>query len=308
MPRARFLVLAVSFALLPSLLSAQAWTRITIKKAFVSHSTFEANRDFFSSPEFGWNIKSGGVLVMRGDLYGDLFAPADKAIELVFVEQDIAIDDVITPFAVVERQGMRELVSGEDRFTIEIAPFDPEARSGADARQPVELKGTMKDTVSFIDQDRTDTFQTMQKLVLVQPDFPSLQATAEGCKLVPEPSAKLILLECSRTAVVRVQSSAGSARTAYTIEGAANLDALLPALDIRSRAESYLRPAAFSLFESLGRKSAEDACTKQKNLPLCGYYLYRTGDRAARDSLRKGSREQIYMDALNQAEDESPEP
>lgn len=300
----RFAVLC----LLPALLQAETWTRISIKKAFVSHSTFEANRDFFSSPEFGWNIKSGGVLVMRGDLYGDLFAPADKPIELVFVEQDIAVDDVITPFPLTAQSGIKEIVSGEDRFTIEISAFDPEAKSGADAALPVELRGAVKDNVSFMDQDRTDSYRTTQKLILVQPDFPSVEASGDGCKSVQEPSAKLLLLQCSSASTVRVRSSPGSIRTAYTIEGAASLESLLLSLDSRTRAENYLRAAAFSLFESIGRKSSEEACAKQKSLPLCGYYLYRTGDRASRDSLRKQSRDQIYTDALNQAEEESPEP
>lgn len=293
--------------LLPSLASAEPWLRISIKSAFVSQSTYEANRDFFSSPEFGWNIRSGGALVMRGDLYGDLYAPRNKAIELVFVEQDIAIDDVIAPFKIVETHGSHLLASGDDKFTIEISSFDPEEKSGADNSVPTELKTTARDTVSFLDQDRTDTYRSTQKFVLVYPDFPSLDAAGDACKNLDE-NSRLILLQCEKAGVIRIQSDPGASRTSYTIEQAASLDALLPFLEARTRTDSFLRGAVFSLFEKLGRVQAEQACERNKSLAVCGYYLYRIGDRASREALRKLARDQVYTDALTQAEEESSDP
>jgi hypothetical protein len=293
--------------LFPSLMQAEPWTHISIKSAFVSQATYEANRDFFSSPEFGWNIRSGGALVMRGDLYGDLFAPESKSVELVFVEQDIAMDDVITSFVIPEKHGSRELTSGQDRFTIEISSFDPEAKSGTDLASPVELKAPVTDTVSFLDQDRTDSYRVTQKFILVYPDFPSIDVAAESCKNVDE-NNRLLLFQCEKPGSLRVQSDPGSSRTSYAIEGAASLDALLVSIDSRTRKDSFLRGAAFSLLEKLGRLPAEQACSRNKTLPICGYYLYRTGDRAARESLRKLARDQAYTDALNQAEEESSDP
>ena len=110
------------------------WTRIEIKNANVSQQTFEANRDFLSAPEFGWNSFLDGTLLKRGDLYDTFYFPVDQTaeVEMVFVESDVFQDDIIHRFDVDAGNGVKTLRRAQDEFVLLRSETRPDSRSGAD--------------------------------------------------------------------------------------------------------------------------------------------------------------------------------
>lgn len=278
--------------LISTTLQAEEWVKVTIKKAFISRATFEANRDIFTEPEFGWRVGTKKQVFMRGDLYGDYFLPKGKEMELTLIEKDIVTDDVVQTFQIDATPGIKKFESGEDEFSIDVGPFFPEAKSGTDATTPTLLvPGTaIQDSVSFRDQDMTDMFFTDVRLTLFAPDYPFIQISGSGCKPVSDIQRNFVVLDCPPGKhAVSIQATPGSFVTKYSLSSSASLNTLIPGLDRILVQQIHRFDSAFNLLMQLDQNYAHDVCKSQPALHLCVYTNYRLADPATRSKMEESA-------------------
>lgn len=213
------------------------WTKLTIKEAFISRATSQANRDTFSAPEFGWHVNSAQGLLSRGDLYADMFYPRNSAepVRLVLVERDVFADDKIAGVDLPGATGNVErykLTANGDFVMLQRSEFQPDANSGSDGRREgaISLAGKKehKDSVSFRDGDYTDYYRLPEKPAAVMildrsigGDFTFPGATTQP-RTVPEGPAfgRTLVLECpgrKDAPYLRLRSSIGAGKSEYRL-------------------------------------------------------------------------------------------
>ncbi|MBL8019947.1 MAG: hypothetical protein JNM27_09805 [Leptospirales bacterium] len=269
-------------------IAAEEWVKVTIKKAFISRATFEANRDVFTEPEFGWRVTSNQQVFMRGDLYGDYFLPKSKEMSLTLIEKDILSDDIVQTFPLDPTPGIKKFENGEDEFSIDVGPFFPDLKSGNDLTAPTQLRPGLlvRDSVSFRDQDMTDTFQTDTRLTLVSLDFPWVRISGSGCKSTSDLPRNLTVLDCpTGSHTVSIVAAPGSSSTNYTISTSANVGALVEMFDRSLEKQMHRFDGAYTLLLDLDSNATKTSCQLSGKSLLCTYINYRLGDAAARSRM-----------------------
>lgn len=290
--------------------AAEEWVKVTIKKAFISRSTFEANRDVFTEPEFGWRVTSNKQVIMRGDLYGDYFLPRSPEMSLTLIEKDIVSDDVIQSFPLEYAPGIKKFENGEDEFSIDVGPFFPDARSGTDAATPTPLKpgSLIRDSVSFRDQDMTDTFQIDARLTLVSVDFPSVRAASSGCKSTSDLPRNLTVLDCpTGKHTVSIVAVPGSFSTKYAISSSASIGALVEMLDRSLEKQMHRYDGAFTLLLDLDSSATKAFCQTSGKILLCTYTNYRLAEATTRSKIEAQATDADHKEAIERAKADLPQ-
>ncbi len=246
---------------------AESWTQIRIRRAFISPETYQANRDTFSDPEFGWNILCGKELVMRAGLYDRLYVPPKCQLTFVFVERDVLFDDTVAVLAPDLKQTRQKLVNGDDEFELEISSFDPEAQSGPDAANPRALRPgeILHDRVSFTDGDRTDRFVCSGTAYVAS--FPSIEF--EGAAWTDDRKRLSRMKEKTAFAVV---SPPGMMATDYSVFCAQSPQQVIHGLSLLAASDDFLFPSALSAIDIDSGLRA--ACAANVQEPACIYYFY----------------------------------
>ena len=278
-------LLAIGYLLLAVPVMAEPWTQFKVKKAFISPETYQENRDTFSDPEFGWNVFCENDLIMRAGLYDLLFSPPCKGkIVLYFVERDVVWDDKITPFPVALQPEKQRLVDGEDEFEIQLSSYNPDSNSGPDSITPRILKDgeVVKDHVSFLDGDRTDTFACPAGITLLMRS--SLSVQTEASALWTDDSQKLSRIDSKDN--VRILSPPGFAVSDYTIACAGNTSIMLQTLSKLASEDKGLFRSARQLIDS--NAEAQKYCNSNLLEPVCIYrqYMSQKGDRIRLENMR----------------------
>ncbi|MCE9596479.1 MAG: hypothetical protein K8S54_00785 [Spirochaetia bacterium] len=298
------------FLFLAASLQAEEWVKVTIKKAFISRQTFEANRDIFTEPEFGWRVLSNKQVIMRGDLYGDYFLPKSKDMELALIEKDIISDDLVQTFPLDAAPGIKRFENGEDEFSIDVGPFFPNAKSGSDQTMPqaIPIGGFVQDSVSFRDQDMTDSFLVETRLTLFAPEFPFIQIAAPGCKLVSDIHQNFVVLDCPPGKhSISVVASPGSFATKYSLTSATDIPSLVKSVDRALDKRLYRYDSAFLLLQSVDGGLSRDFCKVSAAVSICAYSNYRLADPETRAKLDSAATTEELKGVLERARLDTPQ-
>lgn len=299
--RVRTFLITTACLLLTGAAMAEPWTQFKVKKAFISPETYQANRDSFSDPEFGWNVFCENDLIMRAGLYDLLFSPPCKGkIILYFVERDVVWDDKITPFPVALQPERQRLVDGEDEFEIQLSSYNPDSNSGSDAITARILKDgeVVKDHVSFLDGDRTDAFACPAGITLIMRSALSVQIEASG--VWTDDSQKLSRIDSKDT--VRIVSPPGFSLSDYTVACAGNASNMLQTLSKLTTEDKGLFRSTRQLIDS--NADAQKYCNFNPLEPVCIYrqYMSQKGDRTRLEGLQLSPAAKA---ALNQAREDA---
>lgn len=202
------------------------WTRLEIEEAFISKQTVQANRDFFSAPEFGWQILVQKKFVSRSNLYGNLYYPGcgSQEAQLRLVERDVLADDHVAIVKLRVDKNIYSFGKHGDRVRFTRHSMHPDANSDADhlPSKALLLRSEHSGTVNFTIGDFTDYLRPLETPVLYLIHCsPGLKVAVRDGQAQFYPGlhrmTRFLMVASRESHVLRMRSGIGGSQLAYHV-------------------------------------------------------------------------------------------